>query len=103
MSNLNNPHPGMPGGFARPEFTAGPGISGEGPRVEAHIASMDGTREEIVRREQTLHGEHLEGNRRRRYRFLIAAATAVAAMALIVALVLWFWIADPYSLGATGI
>lgn len=103
MSNLNNPHPGMPGGFVRPEFTAGPGIGGEGPRVDAHIASMDGTREDLVRREQSRHEEHLKGNRRRRRRFLIAAATAVAVMALIVALVVWFWAADPYSLGVTGI
>lgn len=103
MSNLNNPHPGMPGGFARPEFNAGPGIGGEGPRVEPHIASMDGTREDIVLREQALREERLKGNRRRRRRFLIAAATAVAAMALIVALMVWFWVADPYSLGVAGI
>jgi hypothetical protein len=101
VSNLDNPHPGMPGGFARPEFTAGPGIGGEGPRVDAHIASLDGTREDAVMQEQALREEDLNGNRGRRRRFLIAAATAGVAIALLVAAVVWFWIADPYSFGAS--
>lgn len=103
MSTPETPHQGTHGGFDRPEFTAGPGIDGKGPHGETRLDAMEGTREDIVRREQALREEQLKGNRHRRYRFLIAAATAVAVMALIVALVVWFWSADPYSLGVTGI
>lgn len=89
---------GIQGGFTRPQFNPGSGVSGS--RVSAEIAALDGTRAEFAERDDQLHQEKRDEGRRRRSRLGISIGAAVLVAALIVFAMVRLWADDRWGLAA---